>query len=572
MTSRDYSEDEMETIRKILNLGEKSAAVVQKLFDLCHGMAFFSTFIDKLLPGPLKESAISLFECATYEKIKKEKEVFMEGDSPNDKCYVILSGRVGVYRGKVHCDIKIGNLGTSSEADEGKYPSFKDAVYQGENLRMLRKLSFYGDLLAKITFGRLFGDTGLLNDDPRNASIVTLEDTEFMVFHKHSLESIKNYYSKDFNKKKTYLMKMIPELGMIKNQLRITQLLEFFKPISYQHGAWIMNEGTFNNKIYFLEEGEITLFKGVPLPEVENNRKIKYQTHQLPIMNVQGNAIVGEEVLENGNNSYRYTIQVKSAEAKLYVFEKSSNFSDFQSFPLFAILLKAFKLKEKTRQKLVGNIQIQKYEDLLSKRTSTPQKFQKSLRPTLTTPKLSFNSIKMPPLNTSQPRRQLTDSSKGPSNPLNSATLLSQISPPNGFKTAPKTTDLSNHILSALKSTNSNTKSIMTSNIHNLSASVIQPNTFGTTDCLQARETSTDRKPKRNNKIDIKGKKISIDCNRYNEGFSERNPIFATSIKGERSGEGTERTRRDRCKSYSDHDTFNLIRYSNLKIFNSQKK
>ena len=86
----------------------------------------------------------------------------------------------------------------------------------------MKKLSYYGDLLAKLTFGRLFGETGLLNDNPRNASIITLEDTDFMVFHKTALDMIRTFYSKDFTEKKEYLLKMIPEMTMINNQLRIT--------------------------------------------------------------------------------------------------------------------------------------------------------------------------------------------------------------------------------------------------------------------------------------------------------------------------------------------------------------
>lgn len=203
---------------------------------------------------------------------------------------------------------------------------------------MMKKLSYYGDLLAKLTFGRLFGETGLLNDNPRNASIITLEDTDFMVFHKTALDMIRTFYSKDFTEKKQYLLKMIPEMTMINNQLRITQMIEFFKPATIRHGQFIAVEGDFSNKVYFMMEGEMTMFKGIELPEIINNRKINYRMQQIPITNVQGQAILGEECLEQ-DYRYKYSIQVKSADAKLLCFEKSSNFSDFQSFPLFSILL-----------------------------------------------------------------------------------------------------------------------------------------------------------------------------------------------------------------------------------------
>lgn len=286
-----------------------------------------------------------MFETATHECFKKEKEVFLENDPPNDKCYVILSGRVGIYRANMQIDIKIGGIGNSKEKDDTAYPSFKDPVYQGENVRMLKKLSYYGDLLAKLTFGRIFGQTGLLNNNPRNASILTLEDTEFMVFHKSALETIKAIYTKDLNDRKAYMMEMIPEMQIINDPLRIIKLIEFFKPHKFKHGHFLSREGELDDKIFFLQEGELSMSKVISIPEILNNRDVKYSSHDIRIMSIQGKAIVGEEILEQ-NSPYKYTVQVKSATAKILVFEKTSNFADFKAFPLFAILLKAFRLKE----------------------------------------------------------------------------------------------------------------------------------------------------------------------------------------------------------------------------------
>lgn len=288
---------------------------------------------------------MQLFQSATLEKFKKEKEVFLENDKPNDKCYVILSGRVGIYRGKVQCDIKIGGLGGSNEKDDTAYPSFKDAVYQGENVKMLYRLSYYGDLLAKLTFGRIFGQTGLLNDNPRNASILTLEETELMVFHKKSLEKIKEVYTKDLQDRKAFIMEMIPEMQLINDPLRIIKLIEFFKPHRFKHGHYLAKEGEVNDKLYFMQQGEVTMSKKMNLPEIINNRNVIYTEQDVPISQVQGQAILGEEILE-GDSRYNYSLQVKSAEVRALVFEKTSNFADFKAFPLFAILLKGLRVKE----------------------------------------------------------------------------------------------------------------------------------------------------------------------------------------------------------------------------------
>lgn len=288
-----------------------------------------------------------MFENATFESFKREEEIFIEKDKPNDKCYVILSGKVGIYRGVMGCDIEIGDesLKQFGNAQGGGYPSFSDAVYQGENLRLLKNLAYYGDLLAKLTFGMLFGETGLLNDNPRNASIIAMEPTEMMVFHKKSLDLIKTFYSNEFTERKTLLTKLIPELSMINSQTRITQLLEFFKPQRYQNNDHLFREGQRDNKIFFLQEGEVLLTKIVPIPTIENNRKIVYKDEVMGVTTIQGTGIIGEECMDD-ESPYKYSAIVKSHELKVYVFEKSSNFSDFQSFPLFALLLKGYHFKE----------------------------------------------------------------------------------------------------------------------------------------------------------------------------------------------------------------------------------
>lgn len=298
--------------------------------------------------------------------------MFLEGDKPNDKCYVVISGRVGIYRNKVGCDIKIGNLHRNSfmkdaGGEEKAYPSFEDPIYQGESLKLMKRLSFYGDMLAKLNFGRLFGDTALMNDNLRNASILTLEETEFMVFHKSALDVIKKYYSKDFNQKLEFLIKLIPEMALITNKSRITQISEFFKPAKYLNGAFIIKEEEVRNKIFLMERGEVVVFKEIDVPSVEDNRKPKYVPTQTAICMVNTPSALGEECLE-GDGRYQYSVQIKSAEASFYVFEKSSNLAEFQSFPLFAIFLRGYHQKETLRKSIITNLQIQRMEKIIRDR------------------------------------------------------------------------------------------------------------------------------------------------------------------------------------------------------------
>lgn len=320
-----------------------------------------------------------MFETATFETFAAEKEVFLEGEKPNDKCYVIITGRLGIYKGKIHCSVNIGGLDKVRQANqqEDKYPSFKDPIYQGENLRMLKKLSWYGNMVAKFKSGFLVGDAALLNDSPRSATVLTLETCEMMVFHKKSLDAIKMSCNKDFEGRKQFLLEMIPEMALIKNQLRVAQLIQYFKPARYKLGAFLAHEGDASMKIFFMEEGEVTYLKNVPVPEILNGRKVRYKDKLTPISNIQGHCIIGEECIES-DPRYRYSVQVRSAEVKVLVLEKTSNFEDFQAFPLFPILLRDYKVKEKTRQTIFANIQISRIEKALKHRHLTTKDIPQS--------------------------------------------------------------------------------------------------------------------------------------------------------------------------------------------------
>ena len=51
---------ELDTIKKLLKVPERTPAQAQKLFELCSGMAFFQTFLNKVLDGPEKDAAVGV--------------------------------------------------------------------------------------------------------------------------------------------------------------------------------------------------------------------------------------------------------------------------------------------------------------------------------------------------------------------------------------------------------------------------------------------------------------------------------------------------------------------------------
>jgi CRP-like cAMP-binding protein len=222
--------------------------------------------------------------------------VFLENDKPNGKCYIVLSGRVGVYRGSYSSNIQVDEDGEPLDRNV-RWASFKDPIYQGEDKKMLRRLSYYGDLLAKLGMGIMFGDTALMNDNKRNASIVTLEECEFLVFHKRELDQVKQLYSVDFNKKREFLIRMIPELGMINETKRVLQIVDFFKEVDYRKGSLLCQEGEQHMKIYFVQEGEMELKKRIHVPQLTQTQHVVYKTQAMPLSVIEGPTIIGEECL-----------------------------------------------------------------------------------------------------------------------------------------------------------------------------------------------------------------------------------------------------------------------------------
>lgn len=280
-----------------------------------------------------------LFEGATYEEFTEEQVIFQQSEKGNNKCYVVLNGRVGVYRKSENCTIVL-------DGQQQPKVNLKEVVYDGENHRVLSRLARFGELLAKLTYGRLFGETALMNDAPRNATLVCLSPrVQLMVFHKQALDSIKTFYSREFAARKQMMCTLIPELNYINSQLRVTQIIEYFKPKTFMSGAFMFREGATDGKIFLVQEGQVLLSRKVPMPKIGNKGKIVYHDVDSPITSLSGLGIVGEECLLDGG-AYKYTVHVKSALLRGYVLECNGNFSDLQNFPLFSILIKGFQAKE----------------------------------------------------------------------------------------------------------------------------------------------------------------------------------------------------------------------------------
>ena len=65
-------------------------------------------------------------------------------------------------------------------------------------------------MIAKVGYGEIFGQVALQTKEPRNASILALDDVALMIIKKREFEVIRDYYSYEFSERKTFLTTILP--------------------------------------------------------------------------------------------------------------------------------------------------------------------------------------------------------------------------------------------------------------------------------------------------------------------------------------------------------------------------
>lgn len=74
----------------------------QVIMELCRDMPFYKEIVNTLLGEKSEQKVIEkFFDGAEFEKLKRNQVLFQQGEPSNNKCYIILSGRVLVIRDNI---------------------------------------------------------------------------------------------------------------------------------------------------------------------------------------------------------------------------------------------------------------------------------------------------------------------------------------------------------------------------------------------------------------------------------------------------------------------------------------
>lgn len=155
----------------------------------------------------------------------------------------------------------------------GIFPSFKEKNKEGETVEVTKTFIF--DILnpvAEGTNGQAFGELALINDKPRSATIIWLEDTHFAILEKDDFKKImeKSIRSK-FSSKVQFLSGFPFLAGM--TRIAKTKLWYIMKEQKYIAGQKVILEGDDLKHVYLIEKGEFEVHKAVYL---KSNRNLTY--------------------------------------------------------------------------------------------------------------------------------------------------------------------------------------------------------------------------------------------------------------------------------------------------------
>ena len=160
--------------------------------------------------------------------------------------------------------------------------------------------------------GYCFGEWALIYNQPRSASIYTLEDSVFFTLDEIHFKNsfLKSLNNSEYSKKKFALKNFLPFDMMNTRQLSIYKNII---PITCKQNQIVFNEGDISDSIYLVYLGSFTLEK-------------KYGNKQLRVLNLERGSIIGlESIFEGEDSKYKCSLKLSSGHDIGLIFQLKIN-------------------------------------------------------------------------------------------------------------------------------------------------------------------------------------------------------------------------------------------------------
>ena len=239
---------------------------------LCSHINFFKKFLDHS-----EERLIRLISSLNYEFFKTKEKIMNFGEE-GDKCYVLLKGKVGIYkpfpitkkmsfRDYVEYLVNIRDVEKDPVKFErilnynSKIDKYK-LIYIDFDYRKIPQSNFLLNIMAEeerelcqANPGNMFGEMALIKNEPRNASIIALENCDMISIEKMDyIKIVKDIEEQRINK----------ELALFKHNYPIFlhwppskcfRLLSGFITEEYDKDEYVYKQNDIPTSIYLIKEG-----------------------------------------------------------------------------------------------------------------------------------------------------------------------------------------------------------------------------------------------------------------------------------------------------------------------------
>ncbi|EAR88978.2 cyclic nucleotide-binding domain protein (macronuclear) [Tetrahymena thermophila SB210] len=215
---------------------KRAKSDIEILIRLTEEVQFFKNHFGQNHHSMLQEYS----EHFGYQKCSRGDIVFKQGDQ-GDKFYLILRGQV-----KVLVSVK-RQLQQNPQEKADKNKKVKNEKEEQLEIKVLKS-------------GETFGELAIIDSKPRGATIVCMEDCDFIVFEKISfIKILKDQETEKLRNEINQLTKIYLFKDFSLNLLKNLYLL--FSVNSYQRGDVIYREGDESDKLYIIREGEFKVSK-----------------------------------------------------------------------------------------------------------------------------------------------------------------------------------------------------------------------------------------------------------------------------------------------------------------------
>lgn len=288
-----------------INKKEKTKEDLQYILERIKKLKFFREFLENTFKGGSPDILLNVCSTLRHVFVDQGELIIQQGETSNNKLYVILTGNVYVCKSDITLDYMSENQSIRTPIIKQPLRIKKKAITTSpltleEFENFIQKK--YGKILRIMKTGEGFGEQALLRNVKRTASIIAKTECELLMIEKEDFTCILEEYKQAYHHKEILLHDVFPFIRKeIHSSKQIEGLIFSFSKENFVKGTILTSEEKLNEtpKLFVIDEGEFLVEKNI----VINGKKIE----KARISVIGNKSVVGEEILFDSQYYYNVT-------------------------------------------------------------------------------------------------------------------------------------------------------------------------------------------------------------------------------------------------------------------------